>query len=108
MLLENLERIGHVTPERVLPPLTDAAWGYRRKGRFSVRRVEKKDKTLVGFRETRSALRRRPARMPHGDPADRREDRRAGALVDGLQARRDIPQIEFIAGDPTPDSAASP
>ncbi|HVQ32807.1 MAG TPA: 23S rRNA (uracil(1939)-C(5))-methyltransferase, partial [Lysobacter sp.] len=51
VLLENLERIGHVTPERLLPPLTDAAWGYRRKGRFSVRRVEKKHKTLVGFRE---------------------------------------------------------
>ena len=51
VLLENLERIGKVAPESVLPPLTDAAWGYRRKGRFSVRRVEKKDKTLVGFRE---------------------------------------------------------
>ncbi|MGH8077481.1 MAG: 23S rRNA (uracil(1939)-C(5))-methyltransferase RlmD, partial [Lysobacter sp.] len=25
------------------------------------------------------------------------------ALVDGLEARRDIPQIEFIAGDPMPD-----
>src|SRR3546814_11436443 len=35
----------------LLPPLTDVAWGYRRKGRFSVRRVEKKGKTLVGFRE---------------------------------------------------------
>ena len=34
VLLENLSRIGHVEPERVLPPLTDAAWGYRRKGRF--------------------------------------------------------------------------
>ena len=41
VLLENLERIGHVTPGAVLEPLTDAAWGYRRKGRFSVRRVEK-------------------------------------------------------------------
>ena len=51
VLMENFERIGHVVPERVLEPLTDAAWGYRRKGRFSVRRVEKKDKTLVGFRE---------------------------------------------------------
>src|SRR5687767_14905441 len=52
VLMENFERIGHVTPERILPALTDSAWGYRRKGRFSVRRVEKKDKTLVGFRET--------------------------------------------------------
>ena len=51
VLLDNLQRIGHVAPASVLPPLHGQAWGYRRKGRFSVRRVEKKDKTLVGFRE---------------------------------------------------------
>ncbi|HPW12188.1 MAG TPA: 23S rRNA (uracil(1939)-C(5))-methyltransferase, partial [Thermomonas sp.] len=51
VLLDNLQRIGHVTPQSVLPPLRGDSWGYRRKGRFSVRRVEKKDKTLVGFRE---------------------------------------------------------
>ncbi len=99
VLLDNLQRIGHVTPERVLPPLSGGAWGYRRKGRFSVRRVEKKDKTLVGFREQ--------------DPrfvADIRECHvvvpqlgfkveALSTLVDGLDARRDIPQIEFIAGD---------
>jgi len=101
VLLENLERIGHVTPATVLEPLTDAAWGYRRKGRFSVRRVEKKDKTLVGFREA--------------DPrfvADLGECHtvipRVGALIptlstliDGLETRREIPQVEFIAGDDT-------
>lgn len=99
VLTDNLERIGKVTPGRVLPPLTDAAWGYRRKGRFSVRRVEKKGKTLVGFRET--------------DPrfvADLRECHTVipqigmkvgalSALVDSLASRNDIPQIEFIAGD---------
>ena len=103
VLLENLERIGHVAPERVLPPLTDAAWGYRRKGRLSVRRVEKKDKTLVGFREQ--------------DPrfvADLRECHTVipqvgaciaalSALIDGMDGRRDIPQVEFIAGDPQPE-----
>src|SRR5690606_39690630 len=47
VLLENFERIGHVAPGAVLPPLTGGAWRYRRKGRFSVRRVEKKDRTLV-------------------------------------------------------------
>ncbi len=99
VLLDNLQRIGHVAPASVLPPLRGEAWGYRRKGRLSVRRVEKKDKTLVGFRET--------------DPrfvADLRECHTVvpqlgfklealGALVDGMDARRDIPQIEFIAGD---------
>lgn len=98
-LLDNLQRIGHVTPNAVLPPLRAGSWGYRRKGRLSVRRVEKKDKTLVGFREL--------------DPrfvADLRECHTVVpqigfkldllcALVDGMDARRDIPQIEFIAGD---------
>src|SRR5690606_13500966 len=51
VLMENLERIGKVHPGQVLEPLTAGSWGYRRKGRFSVRRVNKKDKTLVGFRE---------------------------------------------------------
>ncbi|NLW95571.1 23S rRNA (uracil(1939)-C(5))-methyltransferase RlmD [Luteimonas wenzhouensis] len=103
VLLENFERIGHVAPGAVLPPLTGGAWRYRRKGRFSVRRVEKKDRTLVGFRER--------------DPrfvADLRECHTVvpevaalivplSALVDGLQARREVPQIEFIVGDPEPE-----
>ncbi len=103
VLLENFERIGHVAPAAVLPPLTGGAWGYRRKGRFSVRRVEKKDRTLVGFRER--------------DPrfvADLRECHTVvpevavliqplSALVDGLQARREVPQIEFIVGDAQPE-----
>ena len=45
VLMDNLERIGHVKPGTVLAPLVGDSWGYRRKGRFSVRRVEKKDKT---------------------------------------------------------------
>lgn len=100
-LLDNLQRIGHVAPLAVLPPLVDTSWGYRRKGRFSVRHVLKKGKTLVGFREL--------------DPrfvADLREchtvipeiGMQVGALaamIDQLDARNDIPQVEFIAGDET-------
>ena len=76
VLLENLERIGKVVPGRVLEPLTADSWGYRRKGRFSVRRVNRKDKTLVGFREQ--------------DPR---------FVADLGQCHTVIPQIEFIAGD---------
>lgn len=43
VLLESLERIGRVSPERVLPALAAESWGYRRKGRFSVRWVEKRE-----------------------------------------------------------------
>lgn len=99
VLLDNLQRIGHVTPASVLPPLRGDAWGYRRKGRLSVRRVEKKDKTLVGFRELDprfvADLRECHTVVPQlGFKLDA-----LGVLVDGMDGRRDIPQIEFIAGD---------
>lgn len=101
VLLENLERIGKVKPGRVLEPLVDAAWGYRRKGRFSVRRVEKKGKTLVGFRELDPRF---VADIQHCHtviPAIGEKVGELAALVDGMEARSDIPQIEFIAGDDT-------
>lgn len=51
VLLEQLKHFGHVAPENILPPLCAAPYGYRRKARFSVRYIEKKQRTLVGFRE---------------------------------------------------------
>jgi 23S rRNA (uracil1939-C5)-methyltransferase len=99
VLLENLERIGHVSPGTVLPPLTDASWGYRRKGRFSVRYVEKKGKTLVGFRETNPRYVADISRCEVVVPQIGERVGEIGELVDSLQARSDIPQIEFIAGD---------
>lgn len=101
VLLENFERIGHVAPETVLPPLTDAAWGYRRKGRFSVRRVEKKDKTLVGFREQDPRFVADLSECYTVIPRIGERIEALSRLVDGLEARREIPQIEFIAGDDT-------
>jgi 23S rRNA (uracil1939-C5)-methyltransferase len=101
VLLENFERIGHVTPQRVLEPLVDASWGYRRKGRFSVRRVEKKDSTLVGFREQDPRFVADLSECHTAIPAVGSRIGVLSALVDGLDARRDIPQIEFIAGDAT-------
>ena len=103
VLRENFERIGHVTPQHWLPPLTDAAWGYRRKGRFSVRRVEKKGKTLVGFRERDPRFVADLSQCHTVIPQIGQRVAALSALVDGLDGRSDIPQIEFIAGDPTPD-----
>ena len=99
VLLDNLQRIGHVTPGAVLPPLRGDSWGYRRKGRFSVRRVEKKDKTLVGFREQDPRFVADISECHVVVPQLGFKVAALGALVDGLDARRDIPQIEFIAGD---------
>ncbi len=104
VLMENLQRIGHVAPETVLPPLVDRAWGYRRKGRFSVRRVEKKDKTLVGFRETDPRFVADISICYTVIPEIGERIAALSALVDHMDGRREIPQIEFIAGDEVSDN----
>ncbi len=50
-VIDTLSRIGKVTPEKVLPPVMDKAWGYRRRARLAVKYVAKKGRVLVGFRE---------------------------------------------------------
>lgn len=98
-MLDNLQRIGHVAAQRTLPPLTDAAWGYRRKGRFSVRYVEKKGKVLVGFRETDPRYVADLSVCYTVVPEVGLRIRDIAALVDSLDGKRTLPQIEFIAGD---------
>jgi 23S rRNA (uracil1939-C5)-methyltransferase len=100
VMLENLERIGHVTPESVLPPLTDEPWGYRRKARLGVKFVRKKDRVLVGFREAADPrfiadCQRCEVLVPEvgGRLAELAE------LVSGLSVREQLPQIEVAAGD---------
>ena len=99
VLLENLARIGHVEPERVLAPLTDAAWGYRRKGRFSVRYVEKKGRTVIGFRELDPRFVAELSQCHTVIPELGLRIPELVALVESLDGKRTIPQIEFIAGD---------
>ena len=51
VLLEQLEHFGKVKPENILEPLVSGPYGYRRKARYSVRYVAKKERVLIGFRE---------------------------------------------------------
>lgn len=99
VLMDNLQRIGHVTPGAVLPALVGDSWGYRRKGRFSVRRVEKKDKTLVGFRELDPRFVADISQCHTVIPEIGTKLDVLSAFVEGLEGKREIPQIEFIGGD---------
>ena len=54
ILEENLQRIGKVRPEIILPALYGPSWSYRHRARFSVKRVDKKGGALVGFHEKKS------------------------------------------------------
>ena len=54
-LKDLLSRIGKVNPQSYIKPLTGHVWHYRNKARLSVRYVEKKKSTLIGFREKNNA-----------------------------------------------------
>ncbi len=54
ILEENLQRIGKLRPEIILPALYGPSWAYRHRARFSVKRVDKKGGSLVGFHEKKS------------------------------------------------------
>ncbi|MBB6246416.1 23S rRNA (uracil(1939)-C(5))-methyltransferase RlmD [Rhodanobacter sp. A1T4] len=102
VLTENFERIGKVTPQVWLPPLTDQSWGYRRKGRLSVRNVVKKGRVLVGFREEENP--RFVADIQQCEVMHPALGPKIGLLADllnGMDAASDIPQIEFAVGDDT-------
>jgi 23S rRNA (uracil1939-C5)-methyltransferase len=98
-LLDSLQRIGKVSPQRLLPPMQRDIWGYRRKARLSVRFVEKKGRALVGFRESNG---RYVAEIEHCPVLDPRVGKLIGALselVTTLDARAAIPQIEVAAAE---------
>jgi 23S rRNA (uracil1939-C5)-methyltransferase len=102
VLAENFERLGKVTPAFWLPPLSGQPWAYRRKGRFSVRYVAKKGRVLVGFRdESNTSLVADIARCEVIHPALGPKVGLLANLIDGMDAARDIPQVEFAAGDDT-------
>ena len=98
-LEDNLARIGKVQPEMLLPIVYGEEWGYRRRARLSVRRVEKKGGVMIGFRERRST-----------HVADMRECHvlppsvsalipAMKELVEKLSIRERVPQIEVAVGD---------
>ena len=100
-LLDNLRHIGKVEPESLLPPLTGPAWGYRTKGRLGVKDVVKKGRVLVGFREKRSPYVADLARCEVLHPAvgDRLEG--LSGLIEQLEVRARIPQIEVAVASET-------
>lgn len=50
-LLNNLRRIGKVSPQRVLPPITGPQWQYRRRARLAVRFDSTSRRVILGFRD---------------------------------------------------------
>jgi 23S rRNA (uracil1939-C5)-methyltransferase len=98
-LHDSLQRIGRVEAETRWTPIPSPPWGYRRRARLGARKVDKKGRVLVGFRERRAPL---VAEMDSCDvlaggigalvPA-------LAELIGGLGIARRVPQIEVAVGD---------
>jgi 23S rRNA (uracil1939-C5)-methyltransferase len=99
VLEDNLWHLGKVRPELVLRPIEGPAWGYRLRARLSVRWVAKKNTVLVGFHERKSSY-VADMRECHVMPqriSDMLMPLRA--LIESMQARERLPQIELAIGD---------
>ncbi len=98
-MLDSLQRIGGVVPERVLPAIQGSSWGYRRKARLGVKYVYKKERVLVGFRERNKPYVADMQRCEtlHPEIGERLDD--LSALIGRLSIRDRLPQIECAVGD---------
>lgn len=100
-LLEQLTHFGKVTPNVILPPLTSAGTGYRRKARLGVKFVIKKNKLLVGFREKSSRYLADLSSCKVLHPRVGEQLETLAALIRSLESYQEIPQIEVAIGDVT-------
>lgn len=99
VLEEQFKHFGGIEPEQWLPPLLDAELGYRRKARLGVKFVIKKDALLVGFREKQSNFIADIERCVVLDERIGNELMALREVINGLEKRAFIPQIEVAAGD---------
>ncbi|MGH8643265.1 MAG: 23S rRNA (uracil(1939)-C(5))-methyltransferase RlmD [Gammaproteobacteria bacterium] len=99
MVLEQLQRIGGIQPEALLPPLAGSGGGYRRKARLAVKFVNKKNAVLVGFREKHSRFVADLISCEVLHPSVGTRIRALRALIRELSVYDKIPQIEIAVGD---------
>ena len=99
ILIDNLQRLGHVAPQQIRPPLTGELWGYRRKARLGVKQVLKKGKVLVGFREVSSRYLADLTRCEVLVPEVGERLEQLSELIASLSVPQRIPQIEVAFGD---------
>jgi 23S rRNA (uracil1939-C5)-methyltransferase len=99
VLEDNLERIGKVKPEQMLPPISGAPWGYRHRARLSVHYVLKKGGVLVGFREKKSSYVADMTSCEVLPPNVGYLITPLRELMTSLAGRERIPQIEVAIGE---------
>lgn len=99
MLEEQLVHQAKVNPEEWLPPLVATSLGYRQKARLGVRFVEKKDALLIGFREQGNNKIAIIEGCEVLDPRVGSRIKELRALINSLEGKIHIPQIEIAIGE---------
>ena len=97
-LLEMMRHAG-IEIDKVMPPLRSHPWGYRRKARLGVKFVRKKGRVLVGFRERNTPFLTDMSRCEVLIPQVGERLRDLAILIEDLDARETIPQIEVASDD---------
>ncbi|HYR25972.1 MAG TPA: 23S rRNA (uracil(1939)-C(5))-methyltransferase RlmD [Aquabacterium sp.] len=98
VLEDNLWHLGKVKPETLLRPIEGPAWGYRYRGRLSVRYVAKKNTVLVGFHERKSRYVADMKTCEILPPHVSRLLVPLRELIGGMDQRDRLPQIEVAVG----------
>jgi 23S rRNA (uracil1939-C5)-methyltransferase len=80
-----------------MPALRSHPWGYRKKARLGVKFVRKKGRLLVGFRERSAPFLADMVQCEVLIPEVGEHLQELCALIDGLDAKETIPQIEVAA-----------
>lgn len=99
-LVDSLNRIGKVEPDRWLPPIfAEDSWHYRRRARLAVKDVRGKGRVLVGFRERHAPfitdmLRCEVLRQPVDSLIEPLSE-----MIGQLSIRARLPQIEVAVAD---------
>lgn len=97
-LLDMMQHAGVRIGEK-MKPLRAGSWGYRRKARLGVKYVRKKERVLVGFRERNSPFLADMSRCEVLVPQIGHHLTELATLIENLDAREKIPQIEVAADD---------
>lgn len=99
VLAEQFKHFGQVSPKSWLEPLQANVWGYRHKGRLSVKYVAKKGGAMVGFRENDPRYITDMHRCEVLHPKIGENIGLFREWLSTLEAAADIPQLEVAVDD---------
>ena len=95
-LIDTMQHADVIVGE-VIPALRSHPWGYRKKARLGVKFVRKKNRLLIGFRERSTPFLADMAQCEVLIPEVGQHLEALCDLIDGLDAKETIPQIEVAA-----------